>query len=127
MARPPSATSPADRALAAAAALTGAIVAWVLSGSRYLAMINWDNGSYIAAIARGELRWSALPWNSHLGVGQAYLIGTWLARPFGGTVIDGFRLTSAIYFACACAIVFDTARRLSGSRVLGVRVVAVYG
>jgi hypothetical protein len=119
MARAPAATSKADRALTAVAALCGTIFAWVLSGPRYLAMINWDNGAYISAIARGELGWSAVPWNSHLGVGQAYLIGTWLSHPFGGSVIDGFRLTSAIYFAWACALVFDTTRRLTGSRALG--------
>jgi hypothetical protein len=97
--------------------LAALIFAWLCTLPSAIALINWDNAAYIAEMASGGYDWSHLPWSSHLGIGQEYLIGVWLARAFGGTVIDGFRLVNAVAFAATCWILFDTSRRLTESRL----------
>lgn len=102
-----------DGAFTAGSVLFALVFAWFFTAPRFVALINWDNGGYIAAIASGKLGWSAMPWNNHLGVGQEYLIGSWIARAFGGTVIDGFRLVGAVAFAIAFWAIADTLRILT--------------
>jgi hypothetical protein len=83
-----------------------------------IVLINWDNAAYIAGIASGRYSWSSLPWSSHLGVGQEYLLGVWLARALGGSVIDGFRLVNAVAFAAIVLFLADLIKSLTGSRAL---------
>ncbi len=104
---------------AARAGLFALVFSWVLSSPGLVPLINWDSGSYIALIATGGLPWSSYPWNAHIAVGQEFLIGTWVARLFGGTIIDGFRLTSAVAFAVAFAAIADTLRVVTRSRIHG--------
>src|SRR5262249_20372562 len=68
----------------------------------------------------------SLPWNSHLGVGQIYVTGAWVARAFGGTIIDGLRLMGAIYFAVAAALIFDTCLHLCGAILLAALLTAAW-
>lgn len=91
-----------------------------------IALINWDNAAYIAEMASGNYYWSHLPWSSHLGVGQEYRLGVWLAQAFGGTVIDGFRVANALAFAAACFILFDAGRRLCASRAQAAALTALW-
>jgi hypothetical protein len=91
--------------------------AWLCTSPSAIALINWDNAAYIAEIASGGYDWSHLPWSSHLGVGQVYKLGVWLAQLFGGSVIDGFRLVNALVFAATSWVLFDTSRRIGTSRL----------
>ena len=101
----------------AAVVSVAVVFAWLCTIPSAIALINWDNAAYIAEMASGGYSWSHLPWSSHLGIGQEYKLGVWLAQVFGGTVIDGFRVVNAAFFAAACLILFDTSRRLCASRV----------
>jgi hypothetical protein len=113
--------APVNRKLAretiwsAAVILAALVYTWLLTSPSAIALINWDNAAYIAEIASGGYDWSHLPWSSHLGVGQAYKLGVWLAQLAGGSVIDGFRLLNALVFAATCWTLFDTSRRICGS------------
>jgi hypothetical protein len=92
--------------------------AWVLSGPAVVPVINWDAGAYLASFAMGTSNWSSVPWNNHMGVSQEYLIGCWLAKLFGGTTTDGFRLLGAVFFAAAFVTIADTLRILTRSYLL---------
>jgi len=94
------------------------VFAWLCTLPSAIALINWDNAAYIAEMASGGYDWSHVPWSSHLGVGQEYKLGVWLAQALGGSVIDGFRLVNAFVFAAACWVLFDAGRRLMQNRVL---------
>jgi len=96
--------------------LAAMVFAWLCTMPSAIALINWDNAAYIADIASGAYDWSHMPWSSHLGIGQEYMLGVWLAQALGGTVVDGFRIVNAVAFALACWVLFDTSQRLSGSR-----------
>jgi hypothetical protein len=100
----------------AAVVALAVVLAWLCTIPAAIALINWDNAAYIAEMASGGYDWSHLPWSTHLGLGQEYKIGVWLAQVFGGTVIDGFRVVSAVAFAAACWLIFDTGWRVSGAR-----------
>jgi hypothetical protein len=124
--------SAADGKRATIASISTFVIAFigsfVATTPRLIALINWDNGVYIAAIARGDQSWSGTPgyWNAHLGILHAYLLGWWTARPFGGTVIDGFRLSTAVFYAATCTIVFATARRVTGRTLVAAAFAAVW-
>lgn len=94
------------------------VFAWLCTLPSAIALINWDNAAYIAEIASGGYDWSHIPWSSHLGVGQEYKLGVWVAQALGGSVIDGFRLVNALVFAAASWVLFDAGRRLMQSRGL---------
>jgi 4-amino-4-deoxy-L-arabinose transferase-like glycosyltransferase len=92
------------------------------------ALINWDNGAYIASIASGKQTWSGSPgyWNAHLGILHAYLIGCVIARSVGGTVIDGFRITTAFFYAATCTILFFAARKLTDRILVAIAFAALW-
>jgi hypothetical protein len=94
------------------------VFAWLCTMPSAIALINWDNAAYIAEIASGRYDWSHVPWSSHLGVGQEYKLGVWLAQALGGSVIDGFRLLNAFVFSAACWVLFDAGRRLIQNRAI---------
>jgi hypothetical protein len=94
------------------------VFAWLCTLPSAIALVNWDNAAYIAEIASGGYDWSHTPWSSHLGVGQEYKLGVWVAQALGGTVIDGFRLVNALVFAATCWVLFDAGRRLMQNRGL---------
>ncbi len=102
------------------------VFAWLCTTPSAIALINWDNAAYIAEIASGGYSWSHLPWSSHLGVGQEYKVGVWLAQVLGGTVIDGFRLLNAVVFAATCWILFDTSRRICTNGVQAATLTALW-
>src|SRR4051812_20140008 len=89
-----------------------------------MALLNWDQAAYIAGIASGKQGWSALPWNAHFAIGQIYWLGVQLSRLGGATVVDGFRAVNALAFGVAGALLFATARRLSGSALLAAALAA---
>ena len=107
-------------------AIAGLAFAWLCTIPRLIGLINWDNAHYIAGIASGRYDWSHTPWSSHLGIGQTYLLGVWLTRAFGGTVIDGFRAANGIYFAAACVILYDLSERLTRSHRIAVGLVMLW-
>ena len=107
-----------ERLFAVGAALFAFGFAWVLSGPGFVPLINWDNGSYVASIALGTATWSSYPWNNHMGILQEYLLGTWLARALGMTLIDGFRIVGATAFTIAFVALADTLRVLTRSLLL---------
>lgn len=110
-----------------AAVVSGAVAfAWLCTTPSAVVLINWDNAAYIAEMASGGYTWSHLPWSSHLGVGQEYKLGVWLAQAFGGTVIDGFRVVNAFFFAATCWVLFDTCRRVCASRAQAIALTALW-
>jgi len=109
-----------------AVVLAAVVFAWLCTIPSAVALIDWDSAAYIAEIASGRYGWSHTPWSTHLGIGQEYLLGVWLAQAFGGTVIDGFRIVNALAFAAACWLIFDTAWRCSGGRALAVALAALW-
>jgi hypothetical protein len=106
------------RLFAVSAALFAFGFAWLLSGPGFVPLINWDNGAYVSSLATGALNWSSYPWNNHLGILQEYLLGTWLARGLGMTLIDGFRIVGATAFTIAFVALADTLRVLTRSVLL---------
>ena len=88
------------------------------TGPGALAVINWDQGAYIAGFASGKSGFTDLPWNAHFGIGHVYFAASCVARACGATVIDGFRALNAICFGMAGAILFSVARKLCGSRAV---------
>jgi hypothetical protein len=110
-----------------AAVLLGTFVfAWVCTTPRLIGVINWDNAGYIAEMGRDVYGWSHLPWSSHLGIGQTYFLGVALAQLFGGTVIDGFRLTNGVFFAGGCLAIYRLGTTLTQSRAIAVSLVALW-
>lgn len=91
-----------------------------------VAMINWDNAAYMAGMASGRYGWSSLPWSSHLGIGQEYLLGVWLMRAVGGSVIDGFRLVGGVAFAATAVVLAQLLKSLTQSRLLALAGVLVW-
>jgi hypothetical protein len=110
----------------AAVIAVAVVFAWLCTIPSAIALINWDNAAYIAEIGSGRYDWSHLPWSSHLGIGQEYKLGVWLAQALGGTVIDGFRAINALFFAAACWILFDTSRSLTASRLQAAALTALW-
>jgi hypothetical protein len=108
-----------DRSLTMVIGLWCSWLAWRLSSPVWLTAINWDQGAYIAkAVAPGG-HWSDAPWNAHYAIGHVYEMGVFVARLFGGTVIDGYRLMTAVSFGLTGGLVADAGRRLSGDRWFG--------
>jgi hypothetical protein len=102
--------------------LWGFWLAWRLTSTRWLTNINWDQGVYVSKSCAAPTvdRWSYYPWNAHFAIGQVYEVGSWLARHLlGGTVVDGYRLMTAVSFGVAAAVIADGSRRLAGDRWLG--------
>jgi hypothetical protein len=118
--------SRARRVVALAAALVGGVLAWVASGPWFQVGINWDQGAYIAAAGTGRLLWAAASWNAHFAIGDLYLLGCAIARAAGGTVVDGFRLTNALFYAVACGFVADAAGRVARRPWLGLPLALVW-
>jgi hypothetical protein len=108
-----------DRRLAVVVGLWGAWLAWALTGPGLLAIINWDQGAYIAKACAPGGHWSDAPWNAHYAIGHVYELGRYLTTALGGTIIDGYRLMTAIAFGLTAALLCDGARRLAGDRWLG--------
>jgi hypothetical protein len=97
----------------------------VTTGPAILALINWDNAAYVwdnaayvANSAVGRMTWSYPPWNKHYGVHLILWFGVKVARLFGGTHVDGFRLVEAVFFGLAAAVTSDLLRRLLRDRLL---------
>jgi hypothetical protein len=108
-----------DRRFVAALFAVGFVFCWVFTSAPCLAFVNWDNGGFLSAIGSANERWSNwAPWNAHFAIQNVYWIGIWIVQPFGGTLIDGFRLGTSICFGLALAVIGEGARRLSGSRLL---------
>ncbi len=108
----------ADARFAAAFGALGLVWTWVTTGPAILALINWDNAAYVANSATGRMTWSYPPWNNHFGVHLILWGGVKIARLFGGTDVDGFRLVEAVFFGIACAVMADLLRRLVRDRLL---------
>ncbi len=105
-------------ALPVALAVVGFLLAWILTGPMWLAQINWDNGAYLASMASGKSPWESMPWNAHFGIGHVYWLGACVARLWGGSDVDGFRLADAVAFAITCALVGSAALHLAGRRLI---------
>ncbi len=114
------------RVAATVGAVLGFAVAWVGSSPALGMGINWDAAGYLADIASGRAGWSAPPWSSHYALGQVYVLCVWLARVFGGTVIDGGRLLGALSLGCACATFFFVANTLCRARLIAALLTAVF-
>jgi hypothetical protein len=99
--------------------LWAAWLAWRLTSPRWLTVINWDQGVYVSKSCAPVDRWSYYPWNAHFAIGHVYEMGSWLARLFGGTVVDGYRLATAAAFAAAAMVIADASRRLAKDAWLG--------
>jgi hypothetical protein len=109
-----------DRRFAAALFCVGFLFCWLFTSAACIANINWDNGAFLSAIGSVHERWSNwAPWNAHFAIQNMYWIGIWIVRPFGGTLVDGFRLATSVFLGLALAVIGDGARRLSGSHLLG--------
>ncbi len=100
-------------AFTAAVASAAFLFAWLATSARWLVLINWDNAAYLAEFGVGKLSWSSTPWDAHFAIGNVYLVGIWIARAFGGTNIDGFRLVDAVAFAGGAAIIFRACHALT--------------
>jgi hypothetical protein len=107
------------RLTALAVGLWAAWLAWLFTSPRWLVGINWDQGVYVSKSCAPVDRWSYYPWNAHFAIGHVYEIGSWLARRFGGTVVDGYRLMTALSFALAALVIADAAAKLANDRWLG--------
>jgi hypothetical protein len=105
-------------ALPVALAVVGFLLAWTLTGPTWLAQINWDNGAYLASMASGKSPWASMPWNAHFGIGHVYWLGARVARLWGGSYVDGFRLADALAFAITCAFVASASLHLAGRRLV---------
>ncbi|HZS38895.1 MAG TPA: hypothetical protein VFF06_18810 [Polyangia bacterium] len=112
------ATWRSERVFVLAFALAGFAVAWLATGPRVLAVVNWDNGSFMVDLATQAKPWSSPVWNAHFAVRHVYLLGWYVLRPFGGTLADGFRLADAIAFAINAAVIASAASRLARDRVV---------
>jgi hypothetical protein len=99
-------------------AAVGFALAWIATSPTFLVNINWDNSAYIGDRAVGKLTWSKDPWDAHFAIAQVYFLGVQLAHPFGGTTVDGFRLTDALFFAGAATLMGLACQRVVQHRAL---------
>ena len=84
-----------DRRFVAALFGAGFLFCWVMTSASHLAFVNWDNGAFLSAMGSVNERWSNwAPWNAHFAIQNVYWPGIWIVQPFGGTLIDGFRLAT---------------------------------
>src|SRR5687767_391738 len=109
-----------------AAALLGFLWAWCATSGPFVMGINWDTASYLAAFASGQSGWTETPWNSHLAVGNVYILGAAVTRALGGTWIDGARLANALSVAAATTVLSGTAARLLQARWHGLVVATAW-
>jgi hypothetical protein len=102
-------------------------VVWAWTSSFGLALVNWDNSAYLGFDAMASVKHTPLYlWNNHFGVGHFQHVGAVIARLFGGTTLDGFRLFEALFFAGACTIVADGLSRILGERRLALAITAAW-
>ena len=123
---PPSENPAHDRLFFAGLLIAALAFAGYCTRPAAIALINWDNAAYIAGIASRRYGASSLPWSSHLGVGQEYLMGARLAQALGGSVIDGFRWVNALFFAATVLCLAQLVRELTRSQALAFAAVAVW-
>lgn len=100
--------------------------AWWATSWRLLTSVNWDASVYLAQCATGQLHLSSPPWNAHYAVGHIYVAAAAVARLFGGSCVDGFRLADAVAFALAVFVVAEATRRLAGSIAVATGATALF-
>ncbi len=115
-----------ERWFVAAAGVCGFALAWVATSARYLALINWDNGSFLSELASRHKGWSVMMWNAHFGALHTYLLGYYAVHPFGGTFADGFRFSDSVCFAVNVAVIASATWRLSRDRLVAALLTAAW-